>query len=129
MKSIFTKIINREIPGYIVDETDRYIAILARGQTQDGHTLVIPKTPIDKYTDMDPIEFGELQSYACSIAQLLSKAYPDKQRIIMNIVGFEVSHLHIHLIPANSEQESYQPGRILSNVEMDSILTTILGAR
>jgi histidine triad (HIT) family protein len=129
MDSIFTRIINREIPGYIVDETDQYIAILARGQVQPGHTLVIPKQPIDKYTDMDPKAYGELQSYACEIAKLLIKTYPDKQRIIMNIVGFEVDHLHIHLIPANSEKESYQPGQILTDDEMNTILTLILGAK
>jgi histidine triad (HIT) family protein len=129
MDSVFTRIIKREIPGYIVDETDQYIAILARGQVQPGHTLVIPKQPIDKYTDMNINDYGNLQSYACIIAKLLIKAYPDKQRIIMNIVGFEVDHLHIHLIPANSEKESYTPGQILSDDEMNTILTLILGAK
>jgi histidine triad (HIT) family protein len=107
MPSIFTKIINRDIQASIIDETDKYIAILAKDQMQPGHTLIIPKKEIDNYLDMSPEEYADIQVYALSIAQKLKKAYPDKARIIMNIVGFEVPHLHIHLIPANSVQEAF----------------------
>ncbi len=127
MSSVFTQIVERKIPAYIVDENEKFIAILARGQVQHGHTLVIPKSYIDKYTDMDPKDFGELQEYACIIAKKLKLAFPSKARIIMNIVGFEVPHLHIHLIPSNSEKESYGPGNILSEDKMKTILETIIG--
>jgi histidine triad (HIT) family protein len=127
MPSIFTRIINREIPSFIIDETDKYIAILAKDQMQPGHTLVIPKNEIDNYLDMSPEEYADLQVYAQTIAQKLKKAFPDKARIIMNIVGFEVPHLHIHLIPANSIQEAFMSKpEVLSDFKMKEILSLIL---
>jgi histidine triad (HIT) family protein len=123
MPSIFTRIINREIPSFIIDETDKYIAILAKDQMQPGHTLVIPKQEIDNYLDMSPEEYADLQVYAQSIAQKLKKAFPDKSRIIMNIVGFEVPHIHIHLIPANSIQEAFMSEpEVLSDEKMAELM-------
>jgi histidine triad (HIT) family protein len=123
MPSIFTRIINREIPSFIIDETDKYIAILAKDQMQPGHTLVIPKNEIDNYLDMSPEEYADLQVYAQTIAQKLKKAFPDKARIIMNIVGFEVPHLHIHLIPANTIQEAFMSKpEVLSDEKMAELM-------
>jgi histidine triad (HIT) family protein len=126
MQSIFTKIINKEIPAYIVDETDQFIAILAKEQVQDGHTLVIPKMDIDNYLDMENAQYLALQEYTFKIAKLLKKAYPNKTRIVQNIVGFEVPHVHIHLIPANSIEEAlHTSNRVLEAQVMQSILENI----
>ena len=127
MSSIFTKIINREFKSYIVDETSDYIAILAKDQIQPGHTLVIPKVEVDNYLDMTSIEYSSLQEYVHKVAMILKKAYPDKYRIVMNIVGFEVPHCHIHLIPANSIDEAFHTeAKQLGDDEMTGILKLIL---
>jgi histidine triad (HIT) family protein len=127
MPSIFTRIINREFPAFIVDETEQYIAILAKDQMQEGHTLIIPKKEVDSYLELSPEEFGEIQIYAQHIAKKLKKAYPDKQRIITNIVGFEVPHLHIHLIPANSVQEAFlSEPQVFDDSKMAEILKKII---
>ncbi|MGL4759712.1 MAG: HIT family protein [Patescibacteria group bacterium] len=126
MTSVFSKIINKELPAYIVDENESYIAILARGQVQPGHTLIIPKQHIDKYTDMDETAFAEIQKYALTIAKKLKNVFHEKERIIMNIVGFEVPHLHIHLVPANNIEEGYAQGVVLDDEGMQHILKRIL---
>lgn len=126
MESIFTRIINRELPAYIVDETKDFISILAREQIQPGHVLVIPKKPADKYTDMNTEDYLELHSYALRIAKILKKSYSNKQRIVLNIVGFEIPHLHIHLIPANNMEEVNKQGVVLTEEEMIQIQSTIL---
>ena len=127
MSSIFTKIINREFKSYIVDETSDYIAILAKDQIQPGHTLVIPKVGVDNYLDMTSLEYSKLQDYVHSVASMLKKAYPDKSRIVMNIVGFEVPHCHVHLIPANSIDEAFHTEpKNYSEEEMTEILKLIL---
>jgi histidine triad (HIT) family protein len=107
MSSVFTKIISGQIPAFIIEQNDKYIAILARGQVQDGHTLVIPKQEIDKFTDLTQIEYTELQNFAYHISKRLESAFPNKARIVMNIVGFEVPHVHIHLIPCDNIQEAF----------------------
>jgi histidine triad (HIT) family protein len=122
MPSIFTRIINREFPAFIVDETEKFIAILAKDQMQEGHTLIIPKKEVDSYLELPPEEFAEIQLYAQYIAKKLKKAYPEKERIIMNIVGFEVPHLHIHLIPANSVEEAFFGKPVIHEKEYAQII-------
>jgi histidine triad (HIT) family protein len=127
MPSIFTRIINREFPAFIVDETDQFIAILAKDQMQEGHTLIIPKQEVDSYLELSTDDFANIQAYTHIVATKLKKAYPNKERIIMNIVGFEVPHLHIHLIPANSVQEAFlSEPQIFDDSKMAEILNQIL---
>ena len=101
MASIFTRIINREIPGYIVAENDDAIAFLDITPVNEGHTLVVPKKEVDKLFDLDEDTYLKLQSFAQKVAQAIEKAIPCK-RVGMAVIGLEVPHAHIHLIPLNS---------------------------
>ncbi len=98
MASIFTRIINREIPGHIVAEDDRFIAILDVNPNTEGHTLCIPKDEINKLFDMEEEHYLALMAFSRKIAQALEKAVPCK-RIGVAVVGLEVPHVHVHLIP------------------------------
>ncbi|MDN4164959.1 HIT family protein [Cytophagales bacterium LB-30] len=101
MASIFTKIINREIPGHIVAETDEYIAILDIMPVALGHVLVIPKKEVDYIFDLDDATYQGLQAFAKKVATALKKAMPCK-RIGVAVIGLEVPHTHIHLVPMNT---------------------------
>jgi histidine triad (HIT) family protein len=101
MASIFTKIINREIPGHIVAEDENFIAILDIMPLVIGHTLVIPKKEIDYIFDIDDNTLAAMQIFAKKVAIGLKKAIPCK-RIGVTVIGLEVPHTHVHLIPMNS---------------------------
>lgn len=101
MASIFSRIINREIPGHIVAEDDNFIAILDIMPLVMGHTLVIPKKEVDYIFDMDDETLGAMQIFAKKVAIGLKKAVPCK-RIGVTVIGLEVPHTHIHLIPMNT---------------------------
>lgn len=98
--SIFQKIIDKEIPAYIIDENDHFMAFLDVFPVTEGHVLVIPKVAVDKFYDMDSALIGQWMQYAQRIALALEKAIPCK-RVGMSIVGLEVPHAHIHLLPIN----------------------------
>lgn len=100
MASIFTKIINREIPGLIVAEDEHHIAILDINPLVMGHTLAIPKKEIDYIYDLSDNELEALNVFAKKVAVGLNKAVPCK-RIGVSVIGLEVPHTHIHLIPLN----------------------------
>jgi len=101
MASIFTKIINREIPAYIVAEDDQHIAFLDIFPNAKGHTLVVPKKEIDKIFDLPEKDYLNLMQFTRKVAKALEKAFPGVQRIGMAVVGLEVPHVHVHLIPLN----------------------------
>jgi histidine triad (HIT) family protein len=101
MASIFTKIINREIPGYIVAEDDRYIAFLDINPLVLGHTLVVPKKEVDFIFDLDDDTLAGLHLFAKKVAHAIRKAVPCK-RIGVAVIGLEVPHTHVHLVPMNS---------------------------
>lgn len=100
MASIFTKIINREVPGLIVAEDEHHIAILDINPLVMGHTLAIPKKEIDYIYDLSDNELEALNVFAKKVAVGLKKAVPCK-RIGVSVIGLEVPHTHIHLIPLN----------------------------
>jgi histidine triad (HIT) family protein len=100
MASIFTKIINRDIPGYIVAETSDYIAFLDIHPLAVGHTLVVPKKEIDYLFDLDDTVFTGLMAFTKKVAIGIQKIVPCL-RIGMAVVGLEVPHAHIHLVPLN----------------------------
>lgn len=104
MASIFTRIINREIPGYIIAEDDRYIAILDINPLVVGHTLVIPKQETDYIFDIEDDTLAGLILFAKKIAPALKKAIPCK-RIGVSVIGIEVPHTHVHLVPMNSADD------------------------
>lgn len=101
MASIFTKIINREIPGHIVAENEHAIAFLDINPLNEGHTLVVPKKEVDKLFDLDEDTYLKLQAFAYQVAQSIEKAIPCK-RVGVAVIGLEVPHAHIHLIPLHS---------------------------
>lgn len=98
MASIFTRIINGEIPCYKVAETDKFFAFLDIAPVQVGHTLVIPKKEVDYIFDMPEEDYIELQLFARKIA-LAQKSVIDCKKVASTVVGLEVPHVHIHLVP------------------------------
>jgi histidine triad (HIT) family protein len=98
MSSIFTKIISGEIPAYKVAEDDNFLAFLDINPNAKGHTLCIPKKEINKIFDMEEEHYMELMKFSRKVAKALELAVPCK-RIGMAVVGLEVPHVHVHLIP------------------------------
>ncbi|MFA0963028.1 HIT family protein [Roseivirga sp. BDSF3-8] len=101
MPSIFTKIINREIPGHIVAEDENFIAFLDINPLAKGHTLVVPKKEVDYIFDHDDESLGGLMVFCKKVAKGLEKAVPCL-RIGIAVIGVEVPHTHVHLVPLNS---------------------------
>lgn len=104
MPSIFTKIVNGEIPCYKIAEDENYLAFLDVNPNAKGHTLCIPKFEIDKIFDMDEAHYLGLMHFARKVAIALEKTIPCK-RIGMSVIGLEVPHAHVHLIPLNEMDE------------------------
>ncbi|WP_297098069.1 HIT family protein [uncultured Draconibacterium sp.] len=104
MASIFTKIINGEIPSYKVAEDENYFAFLDIFPTAKGHTLVIPKKEVDYLFDLDDETYAGLQMFAKKVSKGLEKAVPCKKVGVM-VLGLEVPHAHIHLVPMQSEHD------------------------
>jgi len=100
MASIFTKIINREIPAYIVAEDNNFIAFLDINPLTEGHTLVVPKHEMDYIFDLPDQDVAELFVFAKCVAQSIERVVPCK-RIGLSVIGLEVPHVHIHLVPLN----------------------------
>jgi histidine triad (HIT) family protein len=98
--SIFTKIISGEIPSYKVAENDDFIAFLDINPNAKGHTLVVPKKEVNKLFDLSREEYQRLMDFSYTIAKALEKTVSCK-RVGMSIVGLEVPHVHVHLIPLN----------------------------
>jgi histidine triad (HIT) family protein len=98
MASIFTKIINGEIPCYKVAEDENYIAFLDVNPNAKGHTLCVPKQEIDKIFDMDEALYLGLMQFSRKVAKAIEKTVPCK-RIGIAVIGLEVPHTHVHLIP------------------------------
>lgn len=105
MASIFTKIINREIPGHIVHEDDRHIAILDINPNTKGHTLCIPKEEVDRIFDLSEEAYLDLMAFSRKVAIALEKAVPC-QRIGVSVIGLEVPHVHVHLLPLQSMEDA-----------------------
>ena len=101
MPSIFTRIINREIPGYIVAEDEQHLAFLDINPLNEGHTLVVPKQEVDKLFDLEEEAYMNLQAFARRVAKALEAAIPCL-RVGVAVIGLEVPHAHIHLIPLHS---------------------------
>lgn len=104
MASIFSRIVAGEIPCYKVAEDDKYFAFLDINPMVKGHTLVIPKREVDYIFDLEDDELAGLHLFAKKIAVALKEAFPC-QRIGMAVLGMEVPHTHIHLIPLQKESD------------------------
>lgn len=129
MASIFTKIIDGEIPAYVIAEDDKHLAFLDAMPLVKGHCLVIPKQETDFIFDLEQDEFKELWSFAQSVAKKMEKAYPDR-RIAVAVVGLEVAHAHIHLIPIHKmEDMNFKNERLkFSDSEYLEIQTQIINS-
>jgi histidine triad (HIT) family protein len=101
MPSIFTRIINREIPGHIIAEDDRFIAFLDITPLVEGHTLVVPKKEVDYIFDLDDSTLADMMVFAKKVATAVKKTISCK-RIGVAVIGLEVPHTHVHLVPMNS---------------------------
>lgn len=100
MATIFTKIINGELPSYKVYEDENFFAFLDINPNAKGHTLCVPKEEVDKIFDMGEHMFLQLMQFSRKVALALEKTVPCK-RVGMAVVGLEVPHVHVHLIPLN----------------------------
>ena len=104
MATIFTKIVNREIPANIVAEDDKFIAFLDIMPLVVGHTLVVPKVEVDYIFDMDDDSIAAMMVFAKRVAKAVKKAVPCK-RIGVSVIGLEVPHTHVHLVPMDSAND------------------------
>ena len=101
MSSIFTKIVNGEIPCYKIAEDDDYLAFLDVNPNAKGHTLCIPKAEIDKLFDLDEAHYLGLMLFSRKVALAIGKTIPC-DRVGISVIGLEVPHAHVHLIPINT---------------------------
>ena len=123
--SIFTKIVSGEIPSYKIAEDNNYLAFLDINPNTKGHTLVIPKKESNKLFDLDQKEYLDLMSFSYRVAKAIEKTVPCK-RIGMSVIGLEVPHVHVHLIPINtmSNMRFVEKEKLTSN-EFESLAKDI----
>lgn len=126
MSSIFTKIISGEIPSYKVAENENFYAFLDISPLQKGHTLVVPKKEVNEFFDVEDELLEEMIIFAKSIAVKIKKVFPCN-RVGMTVIGLEVPHAHIHLIPINQEPDMnfHSPKLSLEADELDQIATQL----
>lgn len=130
--TLFTKIINGEIPSYKVAEDDRFYAFLDINPLQKGHTLVVPKLPepeADYIFDLDDQTLADMMVFAKRVAIGIKQA-SDCKRVGVAVLGMEVNHVHVHLVPMNSERDMLftNPKLQLSADEMSEIANSIAQA-
>ena len=125
MSTIFTKIINGEIPSYKVAEDDHFLAFLDVNPNAKGHTLCIPKKEVNKLFDMDDEAYLGLMQFSKKVAVALEKTIPCK-RIGMAVIGLEVPHAHVHLIPLNEMDEMRFQNKVkLAHEEFEALAKSI----
>jgi histidine triad (HIT) family protein len=105
MATLFTKIISGEIPSYKVAETEDFFAFLDINPNSKGHTLCIPKKEVDKIFDLDEATYMALMKFSRRVALAIEKAVPC-ERIGMSVIGLEVPHAHVHLIPLHTMDDA-----------------------
>jgi len=129
MASIFSKIISDEIPAYKILENENFLAFLDIFPLAKGHVLVIPKKEIDYLFDIFSDEYGELWKFAQQVAKAMDKVI-DCKRIGVAVIGLEVPHAHIHLVPLNnvSDINFERPKLSFSEEEMDEVAQRICKA-
>jgi histidine triad (HIT) family protein len=125
--TLFTKIINGDIPSYTIAESEKFYAFLDIFPLQKGHTLIVPKIEVDKIFDIPDAYLSELLVFAKPIAAAIEKSFACN-RVGMVTVGLEVPHAHLHLIPINtaSDMEFSQPKLSLTKEEFAAIQASIV---
>jgi len=126
MASIFTKIINGEIPCYKIAENDDFIAFLDVNPNAKGHTLVVPKKEVNKIFDLDGKTYTDLMLFAKKVALAMRKTIACK-RIGMTVIGLEVPHVHVHLIPLQSMEDATFKKKISLSKEDFKALAIAIG--
>ena len=118
MSSIFSKIVSGEIPSYKVAENEKFLAFLDINPLAKGHTLVIPKKEVDYLFDIDDDLLGEMMIFSKKVGRAIDAVIPC-ERVGMTVIGLEVPHAHIHLIPINSiyDMDFKQPKKNFSEKE------------
>jgi histidine triad (HIT) family protein len=126
MASVFSKIVNGEIPCYKIAENEAFLAFLDITPLRKGHTLVIPKKETDYIFDIDDQQLAEFIQFAKVVANKIKAAIPCK-KVGMTVIGLEVPHAHIHLIPMNAiaDMDFSQPKLALDAIEMEAIAQLI----
>ena len=122
MATIFTKIINGEIPAHKIEENDNYLAFLEINPIATGHVLVIPKREVDYIFDLKDEELAGLMAFSKQISKALIQAVPCK-RIGVTVIGLEVPHTHVHLVPINNVDDLNfgKPKLKLTNEQLELI--------
>ncbi len=105
MASIFTKIINGEIPCYKIAEDEHFFAFLDINPNAKGHTLCVPKKEVDKVLDLDEETYMGLMAFSRKVGMAIEAAIPC-ERVGLTVIGLEVPHVHVHLIPLNSMKDA-----------------------
>ena len=126
MPSIFSRIVSGEIPAYKVAENDEFLAFLDVRPQAKGHTLVIPKAEVDYIFDLPPAQLSRIMVFAQAVAGALKATVPCL-RIGVAVIGLEVPHAHIHLIPLNAMRDiSFEKQHLVfSPAEMEALATAI----
>lgn len=125
MPTIFTRILNGEIPCYKIAENDRFFAFLDINPNAIGHTLCIPKKETNKLFELEEEEYQELMTFSRKVALALEKAVACK-RVGVAVVGLEVPHVHVHLIPLNEMKEmTFQHKVKMTPEEFESVAAKI----
>ena len=126
MASIFTKIINKELPGYIIDENQDFIAFLDINPLMMGHSLIVPKKEIDHFFNLDDKILKDILIFSKRISKALKKTV-ECDRVGISVIGLEVPHAHLHLVPINQEGDMNFSNEkiILSENEFKNLLSRI----
>jgi histidine triad (HIT) family protein len=127
MATLFTKIIKGEIPSYKVAETEEFFAFLDINPNSKGHTLCVPKLEVDKIFDLDEATYTGLMQFSRRVALAIEKTVPC-ERIGMSVIGLEVPHVHVHLIPLHNMEDARFTRKVKLNPDEFSALAKAIAA-
>lgn len=116
MATLFTRIIQGEIPSYKCAENDEFYAFLDINPIHQGHTLVVPKREVDYFFDLSDEEIGRMQIFAKKVAHAIKEAFPCR-KVAQAVIGLEVDHAHIHLVPIDREGELFSGQHVKLSTE------------
>lgn len=116
MPTLFSRIINGDIPSYKCAENEKFYAFLDINPIRQGHTLVVPKREVDYFFDLTDEEIGQMQIFAKQVAVAIKKAFPCR-KVAQAVIGLEVDHAHIHLVPIDKEGELFSGNHVTISPE------------
>lgn len=116
MPTLFSRIINGDIPSYKCADNEKFYAFLDINPIRQGHTLVVPKREVDYFFDLTDEEIGQMQIFAKQVAVAIKKAFPCR-KVAQAVIGLEVDHAHIHLVPIDKEGELFSGNHVTLSPE------------